>query len=85
MFVQISHFLFTELSAELFSEAQKGKSLKRLHVDDAAELTRGACVSPCSLVLAILYLERLKTANPDYVSRMAPSELFLVSLVIIVF
>lgn len=77
--------LFSELSTEIFSEAQKGKSLKRLYLDDAAELTRNACVSPCSLVLALLYLERLKTCNPDYISNIAPAELFLVSLVHIFF
>nr|CAI5840172.1 unnamed protein product [Callosobruchus analis] len=72
----------TELAAELFSEAQKGKSLERLHCNDAAKISRNACVSPCSLVLAILYLERLKACNPDYLDRTAPSDLFLVSLMV---
>lgn len=72
----------TELSANLFSEAQRGRSLKRLHVDEAAEISRNACVSPCSLVLALLYLERLKTCNPEYLAKVTPSELFLVSLMV---
>lgn len=70
-----------ELAAELFSEPRTGKSLERLHCHDAAKISRNACVSPCSLVLALLYLERLKKCNPDYVQRVAPSELFLISLV----
>lgn len=72
----------TELAAELFSEAQTGRSLERLHCNDAAKISRNACVSPCSLVLAMLYLEQLKTCNPQYLQRIAPSELFLVSLMV---
>ncbi|KAJ8912913.1 hypothetical protein NQ315_017243 [Exocentrus adspersus] len=72
----------TELAAELFSEVQKGKSLERLHYNDAAEISRNACISPCSLVLAMLYLERLKTRNPEYLDKTAPSDLFLVSLMV---
>ncbi|KAJ8985003.1 hypothetical protein NQ317_016914 [Molorchus minor] len=72
----------TELAAELFSEAQKDKSLERLHCYDAAKISRSACVSPCSLVLAMFYLERLKMCNPVYLSRTSPSDLFLVSLMV---
>ncbi|XP_044271588.1 protein CNPPD1 [Tribolium madens] len=72
----------TELAAELFSEAQRGRSLDRLHCDDAANISRNACVSPCSLVIAILYLERLKKTCPEYLDRTASSDLFLVSLMV---
>lgn len=74
-------FLLTELAAELFSETQRGRSLDLLHYDQAATVSRNTCASPCSLILALLYLERLKTYNPDYLKRVAPSELFLISLV----
>ncbi|XP_056632204.1 protein CNPPD1 [Diorhabda sublineata] len=72
----------TELAAEIFSEAQQGKSLDRLHYYKAADISRNACVAPCSLVLALLYLERLKTCNSQYLDRVAPSDLFLVSLMV---
>ncbi|XP_018336889.1 protein CNPPD1 [Agrilus planipennis] len=72
----------TELAAELFSQPQHGHSLERLQCNDAAKISRNACVSPCSLVLAVLYLERLKLINPDYLQQALPSELFLVSLMI---
>lgn len=72
----------TELASELFSEAQTGRSLDRLHCNDAAKISRNACVSPCSLVLAVLYLEQLKSCNPEYLHRIAPSELFLISLMV---
>lgn len=73
--------VLTELAAELFSEAQRGRSLDLLHYDKAAVVSRNTCASPCSLILALLYLERLKTYNPDYLKKVAPSELFLISLV----
>lgn len=74
-------YIILELAAELYSEVKSGHSLDRLHIDDAAEISRNACVSPCSLVLALLYLERLKTLNAEYVDKVVTSELFLVSMV----
>ncbi|XP_012273193.1 protein CNPPD1 [Orussus abietinus] len=72
----------TELAAELFTEVRGGHTLKRLDVEEASRVSRNACVSPCSLVLALLYLERLKDCNPEYLQQVAPSELFLVTLMI---
>ncbi|XP_015598257.1 protein CNPPD1 [Cephus cinctus] len=72
----------TELAAELFTEAKNGRTLERLDVEEASRVSRNACVSPCSLVLALLYLERLKDCNPEYLNKVAPSELFLVSLMV---
>lgn len=75
------NIIFSEISCELWSVSQRGRSLRRLHADAAASIARSACVSPCALVLAILYLERLNTCNPDYLAAAAPADLFLVSLV----
>lgn len=72
----------TEISCELWSVSQRGRSLRRLHADAAASITRSACVSPCALVLAILYLERLNACNPDYIANAVPADLFLVSLMV---
>ncbi|XP_076290816.1 protein CNPPD1 [Lasioglossum baleicum] len=72
----------TELAAELFNEVKSGQTLERLDVEEASRISRNACVSPCCLVLALLYLERLKDCNPEYLQRVAPSELFLVSLMV---
>lgn len=74
--------MLLELAAELFSEAQRGRSLDLLHYDQAAVVSRNTCASPCSLILALLYLERLRTCNPDYLKKVASSELFLISLVL---
>lgn len=70
-----------ELAAEIYNEVKKDSGLERLQVKDVAEFNQNACVSTCSLVLAILYLEKIKSTNPDYIEKVAPSELLLVSLV----
>ncbi|XP_059061223.1 protein CNPPD1 [Achroia grisella] len=72
----------TEISCEVWSVSQRGRSLRRLHADAAAGIARSACVSPCALVLAILYLERLNSCNPEFITNAAPAELFLVSLMV---
>lgn len=70
-----------ELASDLFSEIKQGHSLNLLYCEDVATISRNACVSPCSLVLALLYLERLKKCNIDYLRCVDPSKLFLISLV----
>jgi len=72
----------TELAAELYSESKSFKSLDRLRLEEAAKISRNACTSPCSLVLAMIYLDQLKACNPHYVDRVAPSELFFISLMV---
>ncbi|KAI4497098.1 hypothetical protein M0802_007844 [Mischocyttarus mexicanus] len=70
----------TEMAAELFNGVNH--TLDRLDVEEASKISRNACVSPCSLILALLYVEKLKDYNPEYLHQVAPSKLFLVSLMI---
>lgn len=56
--------------------------LNRLDIGRAAELTRNTCASPCSLVLALLYLERLRSSNAQYLNSISSTDLFLVSLLV---
>ncbi|XP_026461909.1 protein CNPPD1-like [Ctenocephalides felis] len=72
----------SELAVEMFSEAHRGHTLQRLQMNSACNISRNACVNPCALVLAMLYLDRLRDCNPEYVRQVAPSELFLVSLMV---
>lgn len=59
-----------------------GEKLGRLDVSRAAEMTRSACVGPSSLVLALLYLDRLRKRNPDYLTTISSADLFLVSMMV---
>lgn len=58
------------------------KKLDRLNIDKAAEITRETCSSPTSLVLALMYLDRLRSSNPKYLSNISPTDLFLVSMMV---
>lgn len=55
--------------------------LERLCFDYAADLSREAVLSPCSLVVALIYLERLSQKNANFISSIPSSKLFLVSVV----
>lgn len=59
-----------------------GEKLGRLDMARAAEMTRTACVGPSSLVLALLYLDRLRRRNPDYLTSISSADLFLVSMMV---
>jgi len=56
--------------------------LDRLDVSRAAEITRDTCASPTSLVLALMYLDRLRSSNTKYLSTISSTDLFLVSLMV---
>jgi len=55
---------------------------ERLDVQRAAQVSRETCASPTSLVLALLYLERLRGSNPGYLNSVSSADLFLVSLMV---
>jgi len=56
----------------------------RLDLGRAAQVSRETCASPTSLVLALLYLDRLRGSNPAYLTsgKVSSSDLFLVSLMV---
>ena len=56
-------------------------SLDRLDVDRAARMSKATGTSPTSLVVALLYLDRLRNRNPGYLRAISSADLFLVSLV----
>lgn len=63
--------------ADTFSDTHNGYSLNRLNYKTVGNLRS----TPCSLILAMIYLERLKDADPAYTKHVTPTELFLVSMV----
>jgi len=75
----------TQLAVDTFTTVgldSLGDSLGRLDMRRAAEVTRTACVGPSSLVLALLYLDRLRRNNPDYLTSISSADLFLVSMMV---
>uniref|UniRef100_A0A8C6XFT5 Protein CNPPD1 n=1 Tax=Naja naja TaxID=35670 RepID=A0A8C6XFT5_NAJNA len=41
-----------------------------------------ACISPCSMMLALVYIERLRHRNPEYLQQISSSDLFLISMMV---
>ena len=72
---------FADVMVEKFGETDSNLFLEKLCFEYAAELSREACLSPCSLVVALIYLDRLCQTNPNFVSSIPSSKLFLISVV----
>lgn len=68
---------FAEYAADLFSETHRGHSLHRLSCVSAAQVH----ATPCSLIMALIYLDRLNVIDSGYSCRITPQQLFVVSLV----
>jgi len=76
---------FTHAAVDQFTSAgldALGDKLGRLDMVRAADITRNACAGPNSLVLALLYLDKLRKRNPDYLTTVSSADLFLVSLMV---
>merc|ERR1711936_1051527 len=75
----------TRLAVDQFTSSgldALGQKPGRLDMARAADISRQACAGPNSLVLALLYLERLRRRNPDYLTTVSSADLFLVSLMV---
>merc|ERR1711970_682348 len=75
----------TRLAVEKFTSTgldALGQKLGRLDMARAADISRQACAGPNSLVLALLYLDKLRKRNPDYLTTVSSADLFLVSLMV---
>lgn len=68
---------FAHYAAEIFSESHKGHSLNRLNEVTITNMNS----TPCSLILAMIYLDRLQDSDPIFPRKITPTELFLVSMV----
>lgn len=64
--------------ANMFDQTQKNYSLKTLQLDQISRIRQQ---TPCTLILSMIYLERLNKLDPNFVKLISPSELFLVTLV----
>lgn len=74
---QISRPL-SQYATDLFNNEHRGYSLNRLNCVTVGNLQYA---TPCSLLLSMIYLDRLRDCDPMYSKRITPTELFLVSMV----
>lgn len=72
--------ILAEIAVEFFQDAAP-RELGRVDSFVASNVAKRACMSPCSLMLGMIYIERLKHRNPEYLQKIASSDLFLISMV----
>lgn len=56
--------------------------LGHLDLDYASHLLYSTSLNPATVMIAVLYLERLKSLNIDFVHQNTPCDLFLISIVV---
>ncbi|XP_022664140.1 protein CNPPD1-like isoform X2 [Varroa jacobsoni] len=73
----------TSLALEFFVRSlPPPDELRYLDMDYASRVMRNACVTPASVVLAMVYADRLRTYNPQYLAKTNSCDLFLVSMMV---
>ncbi|KAI1292335.1 Protein CNPPD1 [Halotydeus destructor] len=77
----------TEAVVDVFGKALKksfpeNRSLDVFDLNYASNVSEKACISPCSVVLSTIYLDKLKKKNSDYLRTVSPCDVFLVSMMV---
>ncbi|XP_032073418.1 protein CNPPD1 [Thamnophis elegans] len=70
-----------DIAVELFQKAAPSP-IRRLQKKYVSHVSREACISPCSMMLALVYIERLRHRNPEYLQQISSSDLFLISMMV---
>ncbi|XP_026219880.1 protein CNPPD1 [Anabas testudineus] len=71
----------TDIAVEIFQKSAPSP-IRKLHKKYAAHVAREACISPCAMMLALVYIERLRRRNPEYLQKISSSDLFLISMMV---
>ncbi|XP_076879308.1 protein CNPPD1 [Brachyhypopomus gauderio] len=71
----------TDIAVELLHKSAPSP-IRKLHKKYAAHVAREACISPCAMMLALVYIERLRHRNPEYLQQISSSDLFLISMMV---
>ncbi|KAG7264749.1 hypothetical protein CRUP_009071, partial [Coryphaenoides rupestris] len=69
----------TDIAVE-FLQKSAPSPIRKLHKKYASHVAREACISPCAMMLALIYVERLRHRNPEYLRNISSSDLFLISM-----
>ncbi|KAM4602083.1 protein CNPPD1 [Polymixia lowei] len=71
----------TDIAVE-FLQKSAPSPIRKLQKKYAAHVAREACISPCAMMLALIYIERLRHRNPEYLQKISSSDLFLISMMV---
>ncbi|XP_071943422.1 protein CNPPD1-like [Antedon mediterranea] len=72
----------TDLATQLFKNANQSTGKRSVDTKYVSNVARKSSISPCTLMVALIYLERLRHKNPNYLHNVASTDLFLVSMMI---
>ncbi|KAF7488869.1 Protein CNPPD1 [Sarcoptes scabiei] len=74
----------TEVTVNLIEKTlyNNRKRLGKLDVNYAAFILNQACLSPTTIIMAVIYLDRLKKSDSDFLSQTTSTEIFLASLIV---
>ncbi|XP_060119276.1 protein CNPPD1 [Heteronotia binoei] len=70
-----------DIAVELLQKAAPSP-IRKLQKKYVSHVSREACISPCSMMLALVYIERLRHRNPEYLQQISSSDLFLISMMV---
>ncbi|XP_017312425.1 protein CNPPD1 [Ictalurus punctatus] len=71
----------TDIAVELFQKSAPSP-IRKLRKKYASHVAREACISPCAMMLALVYIKRLRHRNPEYLQQISSSDLFLISMMV---
>nr|XP_014343767.1 PREDICTED: protein CNPPD1 isoform X2 [Latimeria chalumnae] len=71
----------TDIAVELLQKSAPSP-IRKLQKKYASHVSREACISPCAMMLALIYIERLRHRNPEYLQQISSSDLFLISMMV---
>ncbi|XP_019963607.1 protein CNPPD1 [Paralichthys olivaceus] len=71
----------TDIAVEIFQKSAPSP-IRKLQKKYASHVVREACISPCAMMLALVYIERLRHRNPEYLQKISSSDLFLISMMV---
>nr|XP_002737287.2 PREDICTED: protein CNPPD1-like [Saccoglossus kowalevskii] len=71
----------TDIAIDLFQDASPSPH-KKIDKNFASRISRKSSMSPCAFMLSMVYIERMKRTNPEYLVKISSADLFLVSMMI---
>ncbi|GIY97330.1 protein CNPPD1 [Caerostris extrusa] len=72
----------TGLTFKLFSKAVPNYGLDILDMDYVSVTSEATRISPCAMIMAMIYLERLQINNSEYLETVSPPGLFVVTMLV---
>jgi len=77
----VSPVALTDLAVSIYVAAAPSPK-RKLTAGYIGSVAKRLAINPCTMMLGLLYCERLRQINPEYLNKISSSDLFVISLVI---